>query len=252
MAVLPALSVQLYTVREPLAADMPGTLARLAQLGLTRVEPFNVVQLAPELKAALSGSGLSAPTAHQHLVDAEDVAGIFDTAAELGIETLIEPMVAGERWSSRDGVRAIADQLAGAAEIAAARGMRVGYHNHNFEFESVIDGRTAYEVFVELLDPAVVLELDTYWAAVGGQDVPALLDRLGPRVIALHLKDGPLAGTIADQVPLGQGEVPFPGIVDAAKAVEYPVLEFDDYAGDIFDGIAASYAYATDVLGALG
>ena len=251
MSALPALSIQLFSVREPLTVDLSGTLARLAQIGLTRVEPYNFVANATELKAALTRNALAAPTAHQHLVDVDDPGAIFDAAAELGIGTVIEPMVPAAEWSTRAGVRAIADQLAAAAELATARGMRIGYHNHAWEFEHVIGDRSAYEVFADLLDPAIVLELDTYWAMMAGQDVPALLGRLGERVIALHLKDGPRTGGPADQVPLGQGDLPVRDIVGAATNLEYPVLEFDHYAGDIFDGISAGYAYATDTLGAV-
>src|SRR5664280_1421463 len=96
------LSIQLYSVREQMMSDVPGTLARLARLGLTRVEPWNFVQTAPELKAALVSSGMTAPTAHQHLVGVDDLGAVVRTAADLGIETVIEPMVAPDRWSTRD------------------------------------------------------------------------------------------------------------------------------------------------------
>ena len=137
-----------------------------------------------------------------------------------------------------------------AAAKAADHGLRVAYHNHAWELSIQLDGRSALEVFADLLDPAVVLEVDTYWAASGGADVPALLGRLGRRVVALHLKDGPLNGNIAEQLPLGSGDLPAAAIIAAATALEVPVLEFDDYAGDVFDGIAAGYAYATSTLGA--
>ena len=100
------------------------------------------------------------------------------------------------------------------------------------------------EAFVELLDPAVVLELDTYWAAVGGQDVPAAIRRLGDRVRFLHLKDGPITKNNLEQLPLGEGAMPVDRILAAATALEIPVLEFDDYDGDIFDGIRRSVAFA--------
>ena len=90
-----------------------------------------------------------------------------------------------------------------------------------------------------------MLELDTYWAAVGGQDVPALLGRLGDRVRMLHLKDGPINRDNAAQLPLGGGAMPVAEILAAATAAELAVLEFDDYAGDLFEGIAAGYAFAT-------
>ena len=89
-----------------------------------------------------------------------------------------------------------------------------------------------------------MIELDTYWAAVGGQDVPALLGRLGERVRLLHLKDGPVTTDHAAQLPLGEGAMPVPAILAAAPAAELGVLEFDAYAGDLFDGIAGGLAYA--------
>jgi sugar phosphate isomerase/epimerase len=79
--------------------------------------------------------------------------------------------------------------------------------------------------------------------------VPALLGRLGDRVVALHLKDGPLTGVTADQLPLGSGDLPAAAILAATTALEVPVIEFDNYAGDIFDGIRSSYGYATSTLG---
>ena len=69
----------------------------------------------------------------------------------------------------------------------------------------MIDGRHGLEVLAEQLDPAVVLEVDTYWAYVGGADVPALLERLGDRVVALHIKDGDGSLDNKKQVPVGSG-----------------------------------------------
>ena len=86
--------------------------------------------------------------------------------------------------------------------------------------------------------------------ASGGADVPALLRRLGDRVIALHLKDGPLNGDTSAQLPLGSGDLPAAEIIAAASGLQFPVLEFDAYAGDMFDAISVSYTYATDTLGA--
>lgn len=105
-------------------------------------------------------------------------------------------------------------------------------------------------MLTDLIDPTILLEFDTYWAGTAGQDIPALLNRLGDRVIALHLKDGPLNGNVREQLPLGQGDLPVVDIIAAATALEIPVLEFDSYEGAIVEGIAASYAYATGTLGA--
>jgi sugar phosphate isomerase/epimerase len=248
MSALPDLSVQLFSVREQLAADFPATMATLAKIGLTRVEPYGMVDFADQLKAALAENGLAAPTSHQSLVDVE-LSRVLDAAADLGVGTVIQPVTRSADWTNKGDVERVAALLNTAAEKAAGYGIRIGYHNHDWELRLELDRQTSLELLLTLVDPAVVLEVDTYWAAVGGQDVPALLGRLGDRVVALHLKDGPLTGVTADQLPLGSGELPAAEILAACNALEVPVLEFDNYAGDIFDGIATAYHYATSTLG---
>jgi sugar phosphate isomerase/epimerase len=92
----------------------------------------------------------------------------------------------------------------------------------------------------------VVLEVDTYWAAVGGQDPVELLGRLGDRVRFVHIKDGPATADTSRQLPAGQGVIPVRGVLAAASALEVAVVEFDEYAGDLFEGIAASLAFLQD------
>jgi len=232
---VPALSVQLYSIRDAVAADLPGALARLAEIGFTRVEPFDLSD--PErLRDALAGAGLTAPSAHARLDDER----IFEAAATVGVETLIQPFTPPERWTSAAGVDGVAEELAAAAEAAGRHGLRVGYHNHQWELATRIEGRSA----LERLPPEVVLELDTYWAAAAGEDVPDLLARLGDRVRLLHLKDGPISEDTSAQLPLGSGAMPVAAVLEAATAVELAVLEFDDYAGDLFEGLAAGRAFA--------
>lgn len=244
MAPLPTLSIQLYSVRRQLAEDLDGTLAKLAELGLTQVEPFDLVGDPAGLRAALDRNGLTAPTAHTRLTTGLSLDEVFEAATTVGVGTVIDPMIDPERWTSADAVRGVADELSAAAAKAAEHGLRLGYHNHAFEWENTVDGRPALEAFADLLDPAVVLELDTYWAAVGGQEVPEAIRRLGDRVRFLHLKDGPITKNNLEQLPLGEGAMPVDRIVDAATSLEIPVLEFDDYDGDIFDGVRRSIAYA--------
>ena len=235
---MPTLSVQLYSIRDALKADLPGAIARLAQIGFTSVEPYDIVGDPAGLRAALDANGLRAPSAHVRLGD--DLDRMFDAAATVGVHTVVQAVSPSELWESEDGVATVAEQLNRAAEQAAGLGLRMGYHNHQWELADA-----ALERFAERLHPAVVLELDTYWAAVGGRDVPALLRRLGDRVRLLHLKDGPISRDNTEQLPLGEGAMPVEEIVAAAGAAELGVLEFDDYAGDVFEGLAAGFAYAT-------
>jgi sugar phosphate isomerase/epimerase len=232
------LSVQLYTVREALAEDFEGTLGKLASFGFTQVEPFAFVNFADQLRSGLSNNGLTAPTAHVHLVG-EDHAAICELAAELGIETIIEPYVDPTRWQAEADISEIASELNEVATKAAGYGLRVGYHNHHFELESKIAGVHALEVMVDRLDPEVVLEVDTYWAYAGGADVPALLTRLGERVVALHIKDGDGTLDTSKQVPVGSGVVPVWDIIAAAPEA-LRVVELDDSETDLLEAVRAS------------
>ena len=65
----------------------------------------------------------------------------------------------------------IAERINALAEVAAQFGLTVGYHNHAQEFLASFDGQTAYERFIALTEDRVAIELDLFWALVGGQDV---------------------------------------------------------------------------------
>jgi len=235
-------SLQLYTVRKPLEEDLAGTIARIADIGFTKVEPYNFVATADALAEAFASHGITAPSGHAPLLK-DDQDEIFAAAKKLGITTVIDPFIPADQWQSAQDVEKIAAGLNAAAKKGAEYGIRVGYHNHAWELESSINGTTALEYLESLLDPELVLEVDTYWAAVGGQNPAELLARLGDRVKFIHIKDGPLTTENLDQLPAGQGKVAIWDVIDAAGALETGVVEFDDYSGDIFDGISQSLAY---------
>ena len=235
-------SLQLYTLRNAIQEDLPATIRRVAEIGFTQVEPYNFVATAKELGAALKENGLTAPSGHAPLLS-QDQDEIFAAAKELGISTVIDPFIPADRWQSAEDVQATAAQLNEAAKKGAEYGVRVGYHNHQWELESIIERRTALEYFADLLDPELVLEVDTYWVAVGGQDPVDILTKLGNRVKFIHIKDGPLTTDTKAQLPAGKGKMAVLDVIAAAKSLEAGVVEFDDYDGDIFDGIAQSLKF---------
>jgi sugar phosphate isomerase/epimerase len=239
----PNLSVQLYTVREAMQNDLSGTLARIADLGFSQVEPYNFNTFTG-LGEAMRAAGLTAPTTHAHFIGETDSeqSEIFDLARELGIQRVIDPHIPADRWQSASSVEEIAAQLNQAAALAASHGVTIGYHNHAHEAESIIDGRMALEVLADHLDEAVGLEVDTYWIAVGRQDPIALLGRLGKRVVAIHVKDGAVTPEPKDQTAVGAGTLPIRDIILAAPDA-LRVIELDDSKGDRFTAIADSYTY---------
>jgi sugar phosphate isomerase/epimerase len=235
------LSVQLYTVRNAMADDFDGTLKQVAGFGYTQVEPFQFIKFMPQLREGLSQHGLSAPTAHVGLL-AGDQDEIFAAAKELGIETVIDPHVPEARWQTEDDVKQIAAEINAAAQKGAELGLRVGYHNHSHELRSMIGGRHALEVFVDHLAPEVVLEVDTYWAFAGGADVVPLLERLGERVVALHIKDGDGSLDTKNQVAVGAGSLPVWDYM-AASPDALRVVELDDSQDDLVDAVRLSREY---------
>ncbi|ROQ39734.1 sugar phosphate isomerase/epimerase [Frondihabitans sp. PhB188] len=239
------LSVQLYSVRDAVAENLQAAVDRLAAIGFTDVEPYGFAERPTEFAAALKSAGLAAPSGHAAVIASDDPDAIFAAAVEVGIETVIDPHAPDPSWASTDAVAALAERVNSLSATAAAHGLRFGYHNHNWELEKTFDGQTALELFASQLAPEVVLEVDTYWAEIGGVDAAALLTRLGDRVQLIHVKDGPRTGGKELQAPAGQGEMPIPAILAAAPQARR-VIEFDVYAGDVFEGIAESFAWLTE------
>lgn len=256
-------SVQLFTVREPLENDFEGTLERLAALGLQNVEPFDFVGNASQYEKALAATGLAMPTAHSMVLPAEELPNrplmdvppldqTLEEAAALGVKTIFHPVRVA--WNTKDDVKLLADGLNAAAERAASFGIRVGYHNHAWEVQHEFDGLVGLEYLSTQLVPEVKLEVDLFWANLGGAVLPVLLESLGNRVQSVHVKDGTkLApryfgfGVVGrdelHQVPAGQGDVDLAGALAAAQAAEYRVIEYDVFDGDIFDGVKQSFDF---------
>jgi sugar phosphate isomerase/epimerase len=238
------LSVQLYSVRDQMAANRDDTLRRIAEIGYGAVEPFDPTTDPKGFRQVVDDLGLGVSSTHAYALLSKEPAEVFEAVATVGTDLVIIPGgIEHEEFTTRDGISRTADLLNGFAEQAAAYGMRIGYHNHWWEIEPKIDGRHALEVLADALAPEVFLEIDTYWAAVGGADVPRLLHTLSEKVLALHVKDGPVVKE-EPHVAVGDGVMPVPDIL-AASPESWRIVELDSCAGDIFDALAGSHAYLT-------
>jgi sugar phosphate isomerase/epimerase len=231
-------AVQLYSVREQLPADRRGVLERIAAAGYGAVEPFDILSDPDGLRADLDAAGLTVCSVHA-TPSGEQAADLLAAAKALGASTVIVPYLPPARFATAESVADVASELNEMAARAADAGLRFGYHNHDFELSSIVDGQPALEVLSGLLDEGVLLEVDTYWAAVGGQDVPALLGRLGDRVRYLHVKDGP----VTKQDPMtavGAGRMPVAEILAAAPSAEWHIVELDRCATDMLTAVEES------------
>ncbi len=236
------LGVQLYSLREQLAEDRRDTLRRVADIGYRAVEPYDPLNDPAGLRALLDEYGLTACSTHAQ-VTGEQRDAILDAAGVIGLDTVIVPSIPAAEFADRAGLERAAERLNATAVRAAERGVRIGYHNHWWELEQRVDGRPALEVLADLLSPEVILEVDVYWAAVGGEDVPQLLGRLADRVRFLHVKDGP-AVKDAPMTAVGAGTLPIPEILAAAPDA-WRVVELDECATDMVEALADSHRYLT-------
>lgn len=239
------LGVQLYSVRDDLGPTVLGdTLKRLAAMGFTHVEPYDIIGYTDALEAAMNAAGLLARTAHANIVDPKlDREAIVAAAQQLGIDTIVVPWAEPDTFATRASVEALAASINDAAMFAGQHGIRIGYHNHDFEFSHHLNGLPAYNLLVAQLDEAVVLEVDTYWASVGGADVFELLPRFGRRIRFLHVKTEP--PNPPDRVMLGpdvsdrQADI----LAVTKASVELPIVEAVVHEGDIFPVLERNAAF---------
>ena len=212
------ISIQLFTLRDQLAIDLEGTLATLAEIGYTRVEHAGFVgRTVQEFKAALDAAGLRATSGHVLIPQPFDPAAWSASLADantLGSRFIVNPFF-GINFGTGEVVRetapwqAFARDLNRAGRMARDAGLKLGYHNHNWEFFRLTDdpSRTAYDVLTDTTDPDLVhLELDLFWATRGARDPVDLIRQNRGRVLQDHVKDMNQAGSFEDP---GQGLIDF-------------------------------------------
>jgi sugar phosphate isomerase/epimerase len=241
------IGLQLFTVREQLAQDFAGTLARVAAMGYAGVETAFFDEAIPLATAAqvLRDAGLPVFAAHVPLPlgAARDFAR--RTAEAFGCRRIVwHGWPRDDRYDSLDGIRRLAAEFNAAGANAAADGLALGIHNHWWECEPV-EGQVPYRVLLDELDPAIFVEFDAYWAQAGGLDPAAFVAELGARLPLLHLKDGPAVKEEPRRmVALGTGSLDIPSILRAAgEHLEWAVVELDRTETDVFEAVARSRDY---------
>jgi len=237
------ISLQLYSLRQAAAENLPDVLRQVAEIGYKGVEFAGLHDHAPkDVRKMLDDLGLVASSAHMPLPVAQNVNEIVDVAGALGLDVI----VAGcgpDRFKDLAGVQAAADEFETAAELLRPHGLTIAYHNHWWEMAE-LDGQYGLELLLARA-PDLNVEMDVYWACGFGKvDVPALIDRYKARMPLLHLKDGPL---VQDQphTAVGAGRMDIPACVSAAdeNVLNWVIVELDDCATDMLAAVRESCLY---------
>ncbi len=246
-------ALQLYSVRDDLAADFKGTLRRVKELGYEGVEFAGLCGLeAKDIRAMLDEIGLKGMSAHVPIDELlADIGKAVDDYKTIGCRYVAIPWLDENRRPGHPGYEKTLADIRAIAQECAKRDMLLLYHNHDFEFTKV-DGVYALDRMYDAI-PADLLqtELDTCWVNVAGESPVAYVKKYAGRAPVVHLKDFVMPGkkpahlyaligvdeeekTQEDSVfefrPLGHGAQDIPAIVDASvdAGAQWVVVEQDE------------------------
>ena len=247
----PPLGLQLWSVRNQLAKDVPGTLKQIKAWGFDEVESFG--KFGAEIAAELKAAGLKVRAMHVGFEQLQgDFAGVLKAADAVGAKTIVNPYLPHKQkpHASREEILSAAGAFAGWAKQCKAAGKRFGYHIHGQEFGKAPEG-TLFDVLAKESGPDVGFEADVYWVTFGGGDPVALLKKYPGRVWYTHLKDmakGIAPGAEKGHAPesnvvLGTGQIDIKGIVAAGAAAGVEMHIIEDESADPIGQIPKSVAY---------
>jgi sugar phosphate isomerase/epimerase len=246
--------LQLYSLRDQFAKDVPGTLDKVRDYGLKYVELAGTYGLAPEkFKSDLTSRGLEAVSGHFPFERfRDDPESIATEAKALGLKYV------GCAWIPHDGAfseKACRDAIATFNKAGAAlarHGLKFFYHTHGYEFQPHGDG-TLFDLLMNETDPKLVsYEMDVFWVVHGGQDPAKLLGKYGNRWALMHLKGmkegtktGLLTGgtDVSNDVAVGTGKIDYASVLRAAKKAKVKYYFIEDESPSSEQQIGESLRY---------
>ncbi|MCK3683922.1 TIM barrel protein [Maribellus sp. YY47] len=257
--------LQLYTIRDAMAADAPGALKKMSDLGYKYVEMASYSDgkfygMAPkEFQKIVEDLGMKIVSSHTS-VEAEGITTasaqkMADAHAEIGVEYCVQPWIEEKDRNVETYKRMIAEWNK-VGEIMKNVGIQFGYHNHNFEFLPTDGMVPYYDIFLKEMDADLItMELDCYWATKAGQDPVEMFDKYPGRFQLLHFKDMAAEVTTPfytvdkdDITSVGSGLIDFKRIYAAREkaGMKYFFVEDDNQGnGKPFEGIGASITNLT-------
>ena len=251
--------LQLYTIRDAMTADLPGSLKKLSDLGYKNLELAGYSEgkfygYSPsEFKKMANDLGMDAISSHSAVesagISTDNAKLMADAHAELGVKYCIQPWVNEIDRNVETYKRMIGDWNE-VGKVMKGVGIQFGYHNHNFEFANIEGVVPYYDIFMPEMDADLItMELDLFWASKAGQDPVEMFNKYPGRFQLLHLKDmhtnqPPFYDVIKDDIcSVGEGVIDFKKIL-AAKEVagmKYTFVEDDNQGnGKPFEAIGVS------------
>ncbi|MEO8534627.1 MAG: sugar phosphate isomerase/epimerase [Flavobacterium sp.] len=223
------IGLQLYTLRDELPKDIKGTLEKVSSAGFTTVETYGFSikdqffgLLPVEFKKLLDTNNLKAVSGHygigSFLADGNttELKAAIDAVKILKSEYLTIPWVDPPFRKNIEDYKKIASRLNEAGKMCQKAGLKLAYHNHDFEFENH-NGLTGYEILLKETDKNLVyFEIDLYWVVRSGKDPLQLFKENPGRFKMWHVKDMDKINS-ALNTEIGSGSIDFKPIFKEAK-----------------------------------
>jgi sugar phosphate isomerase/epimerase len=223
--------LELYSVRNELMKDLPGTVTAVAKMGYQIVEFYSpyyqwTTERAKEVRTLLDGLGVTCPSTHNGPVSISDdgLQKAIELNQILGSKYII--LAGPGKVANADGWKALAERLTAAAEKLRPLGMATGFHNHQSEWRPIETGERPMDILAKGTPKDVALQLDCGTCVEAGADPVAWIKANPGRIKSTHLKDWGKERGYA--VAFGEGDVPWKPLLDAAEStggVEYHLIE---------------------------
>jgi sugar phosphate isomerase/epimerase len=236
-------AVQLYTLREKLEKEFMQTLEAIGKIGYDGVEFWKFFgHTAKDIRQCMDDNGLLPAGAHTDIetVMGEQLKHTIDFHQILGNRILIVPWLPENMRDSKESWLKTADLFNELVDKLAPEGMRIGYHNHDMEFEP-IEGELPWDIFARATRPEVILQFDTGNAADKNSDAVSFLKKYPGRSVTIHLKEHSKSNPNA---LIGEGDIPFKEIIQVCRDIggtEWFILEEEKDAYAPLDGAEKSY-----------
>lgn len=240
------IGVQLYTFRKEMLADALGTLKAIAALGIKQIESAgsdkgHYYGLSPkEMKQACKDLGMTLRSGHVHIDDKWNQT--MDDAVQSGQEYLICSTMPTSGQTA-DNYKRVAERFNKAGEDCRQRGLKFGYHNHEYEFETE-NNVVLYDVLLNNTEAALVhMELDLGWVLVGGKNPLDYFKNFPGRFPLWHLKDMDLAQK--HSVEFGKGGLDIKAMLAQSKqaGLNYFFIEQEEYSSTPLESMKQNMAY---------
>ncbi|MES1262216.1 MAG: sugar phosphate isomerase/epimerase [Acidobacteriota bacterium] len=275
------IGLELYTVRDLMAKDYAGTLAKVAEIGYKEIEPASdYAGMEPkQYRAMLDRLGLSMPSTHVGATEGPGLEKQLEGFQIMGIRYTEVRGAGGPGGGGRgrgpgapgapaeEAIKRQAAQLNKHGEIVKKFGMKMLIHNHTGEFALLegSDTRRPYDILLAETDPSLVaMQLDIGWASVAGQNISEMFRKNPGRFELWHVKDAQGIREMSPQmpqsqrqrtaklVPVGEGEVDYKPIFAQAElaGLKHFCIEQDSaIEGDSLAAARTSFINLKKILG---